>query len=261
MFKSSENLRLAAEMRALTRVASPWREARSTWFDGTPESIEARLAATDKVLVHAQSGFTTAHLDLTNEALKARRELIEARHCLLTDFLDDGARAFKGSKRVAGAHDQNPEEPWRNTINDDPYRDMLPTPDFDQIPLGGEYEGQHRSEESPLGPGYDRPGFGHDDIDDYENHLHDHDYHVDNEVSRLEDEGMDRSRDWGHLGSHLAAAEDEGCDDCGADAGEKCRPWCTGKAKHDDEKKSKKKSKKTSSVSDFDDELMYFDLS
>lgn len=102
MFKSSENLRLTAAMRALTRVASPWREARATWFDGTPESIEARLAATDRVLVHAQSGLTAAHLELTREALAARRELVEAKHRLLTDFLDDGARAFKGSKRVAG---------------------------------------------------------------------------------------------------------------------------------------------------------------
>lgn len=102
MFKSSENLRLAAEMRALQRVASPWRESRGSWFDGTPESIEARLAATDRVLSYARSGFTAAHLDLTTEADAARRELLAAKHRLLVDFLDDGARAFKGSKRVAG---------------------------------------------------------------------------------------------------------------------------------------------------------------
>lgn len=102
MFKSSENLRLAAEMRALERVAAPWRSARRTWFDGTPESLEARIAATERVLHHAQSGLTAAHLALGKEAEFARRELIEARHRLLTDFLDDGARAFKGSKRVAG---------------------------------------------------------------------------------------------------------------------------------------------------------------
>lgn len=101
MFKSSENLRLAAAMRALQRVAAPWREARRSWFDGTPESIEARLAATDKVLTHARSGFTAAHLALTREAAAARRELLAAKHRLLTDFLDDGARAFKGSRRVA----------------------------------------------------------------------------------------------------------------------------------------------------------------
>ena len=41
MFKSSENLRLAADMRALERVARPWREVRRSWFDGTPESIIA----------------------------------------------------------------------------------------------------------------------------------------------------------------------------------------------------------------------------
>ena len=102
MFKSSENLRLAAEMRALERVARPWREARTSWFDGTPESIEARIAATDRVLSYARAGYTPAHMELTVEADTARRELLAAKHRLLTDFLDDSARAFKGSKRVAG---------------------------------------------------------------------------------------------------------------------------------------------------------------
>lgn len=102
MFKSAETLRLAAEMRALQRVASPWREARTTWFDGTPESIEARLAATERVLTFARSGSTPAHMELEREAASARAELKEASHRLMVDFLDDGARAFKGSKRVAG---------------------------------------------------------------------------------------------------------------------------------------------------------------
>jgi hypothetical protein len=110
MFKSSENLRLAAEMRALQRVAAPWREARTRWFDGTPESIEARLAATDRVLTQARAGFTAAHLSLTAEAETARRELLAAKHRLLTDFLDDGARAFKGSRRVAEMHEGDPWE-------------------------------------------------------------------------------------------------------------------------------------------------------
>lgn len=101
MFKSSQTLRLAAEMRALARVAAPWRQARTTWFDGTPESIAARLAATDRVLVAARAGYTQAHLALEREAAAARAELTAAQHRLLVDFLDDGARAFKGSRRVA----------------------------------------------------------------------------------------------------------------------------------------------------------------
>lgn len=102
MFRSSQNLRLAAEMRALERVARPWRESRTSWFDGTPESVEARLAATERVLTHARAGTTTAHLALEREASAARAELREAGHRLMVDFLDDGARAFKGSRRVAG---------------------------------------------------------------------------------------------------------------------------------------------------------------
>lgn len=55
------------------------------------------------------------------------------------------------------------------------------------------------------------------------------------------------------------APEDKECEDCGAEAGEKCRPWCTGKAAYDDEKadKERKKSHRTAAVSDFPDELMY----
>lgn len=102
MFRSAENLRLAADMRALQRVAAPWRAARSTWFDGTPESLEARLAATERVLTVAKAGVTPAHMALEREAAAARAELREASHRLMVDFLDDGARAFKGSKRVAG---------------------------------------------------------------------------------------------------------------------------------------------------------------
>jgi hypothetical protein len=38
---------------------------------------------------------------LEHEASAARAELKEASHRLMVDFLDDGARAFKGSRRVA----------------------------------------------------------------------------------------------------------------------------------------------------------------
>ncbi len=101
MFKPADDLRLAAQMRALQRVAAPWRQARTRWFDGSPESLEARLATTDRVLVHARSGLTAAHLELAGEAEAARLELLAGRHRLLTDFLDDGARAFRGSRRTA----------------------------------------------------------------------------------------------------------------------------------------------------------------
>jgi hypothetical protein len=58
-----------------------------------------------------------------------------------------------------------------------------------------------------------------------------------------------------------AAPEDEACGDCGADAGEECRFYCTGKAAHDDEVaegKRKEGSRRTASVvADFADELMF----
>ncbi len=145
MFKSSENLRLAAEMRALERVARPWREARVSWFDGTPESIEARLAATERVLTHARAGYTTAHMALEREASTARAELKEASHRLLQDFLDDGARAFKGSKRVAGKHDADPDEPWKNEATGEEttteHWEKLHLSPFDDV---DDYEGKHR---------------------------------------------------------------------------------------------------------------------
>lgn len=131
MFKSSEKLRQESAQRSLDRVASSWRQSRTTWFDGTPQSIEARLAETGRVLTVARSGYTPAHLELTVEAENARRELLAAQHRLLTDFLDDGARNFKGSRRVAGDgdpmmnshHEPSPydgeeREFWHNHIND-----------------------------------------------------------------------------------------------------------------------------------------------
>jgi hypothetical protein len=110
MFKSSERLRQESAQRSLDRVASSWRQSRTTWFDGTPQSIEARLAETGRVLTVARSGYSPAHLELTVEAERARRELLAAQHHLMTDFLDDGARAFKGSRRVARQPEEN--ENW-----------------------------------------------------------------------------------------------------------------------------------------------------
>jgi hypothetical protein len=147
MFKSAETLRLAAEMRALQKVASPWREARTTWFDGTPESIEARIAATERVLTFARAGMTDAHLGLEREAAHACAELKEARHRLMVDFLDDSARAFKGSKRVAGKHDADPDEPWKNRATGEDtttehWEKNLP-------PWDEDYEGKHREARAP----------------------------------------------------------------------------------------------------------------
>lgn len=139
MFKSAENLRLAAEMRALQRVAAPWRQSRTSWFDGTPESLEARLGATERVLAHARSGYTAAHLALTTEAENARRELVAARDRLLTDFLDDGARAFRGNRRTAG------DGPGPGSVDD------LMFPNRRQ-PTGADYLAEMDPE--------DRPGYG-----------------------------------------------------------------------------------------------------
>lgn len=111
MFKSSEKLRQEAAARQLDRVASSWRQARTTWFDGTPEAIEARLAETNRILTVARSGYSPAHIGLTVEAENARKELLAAKHRLLTDFLDDGARAFQGSQRVALDYHDHPGVP------------------------------------------------------------------------------------------------------------------------------------------------------
>jgi hypothetical protein len=82
----------------------------------------------------------------------------------------------------------------------------------------------------------------------------DHDANVDRIVADAEADDLTR---WGNRN---ASCDGEGdCDDCGATDGEKCRPWCTGKAKDDDEKADAKtkKSHRTASVTDFPDELMY----
>lgn len=192
MFKSSKNLRLAAEMRALERVARPWREARTSWFDGTPESVEARLAATDRVLTYAKAGVTPAHMTLEREAATARAELREASHRLLIDPLDDSARAFKGSKRVAK------ERGLRECINcegslsgeeGDDKDAECGTCGMSAHEKGVDWRKSSRtaSDEYPLGPGYERPGFGHDDIAEHDDYLDRHDYRVPEEFAWMQD--------------------------------------------------------------------------
>lgn len=44
----------------------------------------------------------------------------------------------------AGRHDVDPEQPWKNTVADDPYHDLRDTPDFADLALDGDYRGRHR---------------------------------------------------------------------------------------------------------------------
>jgi hypothetical protein len=54
-----------------------------------------------------------------------------------------------------------------------------------------------------------------------------------------------------------ACPEDGPCDGCNAEAGEECRPWCTGEQSKKNEKADKKHSHRTAAVTDFPDELMF----
>lgn len=205
MFKSAESLRLAAEMRALERVAAPWRQARTTWFDGTPDSIAARIAATDRVLTVARAGYTEAHVALEREAATARAQLVEARDRLLVDPIDDTAR------RTAGQPLVHPDISFNNTIRyptdkDDnrftlqQFRDVGPDETVEQRrqhPSVGIFnhdasemltnDGAHHwasrrtADETTgfggLGPGYEH--FGDDDFAEYDDYLRRHDYHTD----------------------------------------------------------------------------------
>lgn len=273
MFKSSENLRLAAEMRALERVARPWREARRSWFDGTPESIEGRLAATERVLTYARGGITPAHMALEREASTARTELREAAHRLMVDFLDDSARAFRGSKRVAkgrglrecincggalsgeedddkdsecgtcgkSAHEKGVD--WRKKS----YRtagDML-----DLSSNGGDSGSsatlRHRDDKKNNrytiqripDPAHDAPHRAIVNHDDTELMSADGQHH------------------WAGL---YTAGTEEACDGCNAEPGEDCRPWCTGEQAKKNEKADKKHSSRTAgTLDDFDDSLLF----
>lgn len=58
----------------------------------------------------------------------------------------------------------------------------------------------------------------------------------------------------------VAAVEDEPCGGCNAEAGEKCRPWCTGEQAQKNEKADKKHSYRTAAaLPDFDDSLLFGD--
>lgn len=347
MFKSSENLRLAAEMRALQRVAAPWREARTSWWDGTPESIEARIAATDRVLAFARGGSTEAHMALEREASTARAELKEASHRLMVDFLDDDARAFKGSKRVATTL-QDSLQGLKSEMEDEgpeygvpEYRFKQSVPDADCKHCGQPIETRHLRDydtgaitdsyfqhvnndgqnlANPDGKWVDED-HEPEPTDEYygpepekcqhgmsawlcagpEHYPRDDDYRwasvregrapEENEnweegasyaeykggkCTRCKSDNIDSAGGHGSgeydcydcgatfhpkvrklKSSRQAAYEDEACEGCNAEAGEDCRPWCTGKAKHDDEKADRKKKARTASFPDFPDELMF----
>lgn len=151
-----------------------------------------------------------------------------------------------------------------------------------------DYDADHDAEldegDAPLGPGYDRPGFGTNDIAAYEDHLRHHDYHtgslrvaaaafVDAQNTADPTELAYRAArhvdtvtwSWPRTASAAArdlfvaavlascdCGQDQACEDCGAEAGESCRPWCTGQAAHEDEKAEKKKKKSHRVASDDD---------
>ena len=228
MFRSAENLRLAADMRALQRVAAPWRKARSTWFDGTPESLEARLAATERVLTHARSGVTQAHIALEREASIARAELKEASHRLMVDFLDDGARAFKGSRRVAGADEDYAREErefWNRHVKDTgpgvgDEDDDEPRPD--DYPRHGSRRVAGMHDADPSAPWRntmdDEPYSSLSETPDFEDLSLDGSYSGKHRSEDYLDHGMDDEHICDHCGliSPPEDVEEEGrCPDCG----------------------------------------------
>jgi hypothetical protein len=58
-------------------------------------------------------------------------------------------------------------------------------------------------------------------------------------------------------GRVAASPKDEPCEGCNAEAGEDCRPWCTGSQAKKNDKADKKHSYRTAAVADFPDELMF----
>mgnify|MGYP000899214406 CR=1 FL=1 len=62
---------------------------------------------------------------------------------LSSSFADD----IVTIRRVAGQHDADPREPWKNTMADEPYFSLQETPDFADLPADGEWEGRHRVED------------------------------------------------------------------------------------------------------------------
>ena len=52
-------------------------------------------------------------------------------------------------QRSAGKHDADPEKPWKNTVDDEPYRSLDGWPDFGDLEDGDkEYKGKHRAKDS-----------------------------------------------------------------------------------------------------------------
>ena len=145
--RSQSQAEYARSMAAKASSApAQWQREAEVWFDGSPESVDRRLALCEKMLHQARTRLahdsfskgarhleTIASLEVDKGALLAlRRDLLTA-----------------ASDRKAGKHDTDPERPWKNTMADEPYFDLQETPEFAELALDGDYKGKHRANLSP----------------------------------------------------------------------------------------------------------------
>lgn len=109
MFRSASARESALAMHRLDVRQEDWRRTAGSWFDGTPDSIDNRIAKCDGVLAFARD--TAARLGSTEAGRHAvssipgleqiRRELTAARDSLLNGFSDRQDASRPAGRRTA----------------------------------------------------------------------------------------------------------------------------------------------------------------
>lgn len=111
MFRSASARQSDLAMRRLAAHQDYWKTSASNWFDGTPDSVDSRIAKLDNILAFTTD--TAARLGATEAGRacvacvpvleQARRELVAARQSLLNGFSDRQDVSRPAGRRTASA--------------------------------------------------------------------------------------------------------------------------------------------------------------
>lgn len=110
MFRSAQQIEVEAAAKKLEGFRDDWRRGRDEWFDGTPRSVDQRIAKLDRVLSFASRTAQLTGTPAGNFCLAAlpnlkanREELLELRRQLLGGWFgggDDEASQFNCDPRM-----------------------------------------------------------------------------------------------------------------------------------------------------------------
>ena len=144
-------------------VEAQWHKEAETWFDGSPDSVDRRLAACEKMLHQARTrlahdGFTKGarHLETIASLEVDKGALLDLRRTLLTAATDREARGQKCKQCGKYLHDEvaragHAHGPNGEVYDADPQYGFESRGDYQKRHLSAREAGKHESEEGSDG--------------------------------------------------------------------------------------------------------------